>query len=216
MALRSREEQLDRNLAVVPVTTTALALPAYNSDTSAYARGVFLTDSSGNPVDPAIGAFTNPAASVTRPADTTAYASGDLLANSTTAASVVALQFTVGRIAAGSFMLRRLKLTKSTASLTNASFRLHLFLAQPATITNGDNGAFSVSGVAAGAVGRFDVTMDQAYTDGAAGWGVPINGFDMSIKLAAGQVLYGLIEVRGAYTPGSAEIFTATLDDLQN
>lgn len=216
MALRSREEFLDRNLAVVPVTTTALALPAYNSDLSAYARAVFLTDSSGNPVDPAIGTFANPSANFTRPADTTAYASGDLVANSTTAGSVSPMQFTVARVAGGSFMLRRVKITKSTTSVTNASFRLHLFLASPATITNGDNGAFSVSGVAAGALGRFDVTIDQAYTDGAAGWGVPVTGFDMSIDLSSGLIIYGLLEARAAYTPGSAEVFTVTLDDLQN
>jgi len=122
----------------------------------------------------AAGITTNPTATFTRPADTTAYASGDLVANSTTAGSVVAMTLTVGRVAGGSCMLRRCKLATSSTSTTSASFRLHLFRTAPATVTNGDNGAFSVSGVA-DYIGAFDITVDRAFTDGAAGVGATVN-----------------------------------------
>lgn len=161
------------------------------------------------------GQATNPSGNFTRPNDTTAYASGDLVANSTTAGSVDAVSITVSRVAAGSFMLRRCKLHKSGTTTTNALFRVHLFRADPATVTNGDNGAFSVSGVA-DYVGGFDVTVDRAFTDGAAGFGVPVVGSEMTVKLASGSVLYAMVEARAAYTPAANEVFTITLDDLQD
>jgi len=161
------------------------------------------------------GNVANPSANFTRPADTTAYASGDLVANSTTAGSVVSMELTIARIAAGSGMLRRCKLHKSGTSVTNASFRVHFYRAAPSTITNGDNGAFSTSGVA-DYIGAMDVTMDRAFTDGAAGFGQPVIGSEMNFKLASGQTVRALIEARGAYTPANAEVFTLTLDSLQD
>lgn len=163
----------------------------------------------------AAGITTNPTATFTRPADTTAYASGDLVANSTTAGSVVAMTLTVGRVAGGSFMLRRCKLATSSTSTTSASFRLHLFRSSPATITNGDNGAFSTSGTS-DYIGAFDIIVDRAFTDGAVGFGVPVVGNEMCVKLASGTAIYGLLEARAAYTPTSAGTFTITLDDLQD
>ena len=162
------------------------------------------------------GAVLNPTANFTRPSDTTAYASGDLVANSTTAGSVAAMSLTVTNTAAGSFMLRRIKLHKSGTSTTNASFRVHLYRGS-ATITcaNGDNAAFSTD-QAANYLGAFDVTIDRAFTDGAAGLGIPVVGNDINIKNASGSTIQALIEARAAYTPANAEVFTVTLDDLVN
>lgn len=161
------------------------------------------------------GTIANPSANFTRPSDTTAYASGDLVANSTTAGSVTAMSFTVGRIAAGSVMLRRCMVRKSGTSVTSAAFRVHLFRAAPSTVTNGDNGAFSVSGVA-DYIGGFDVTVDRVFTDGAAGFGNPVIGYEMGVKLASGTTIYGLIEARAAYTPANAEVFTVSIDAYQD
>ena len=118
-----------------------------------------------------LGDFINPSASFTRPGDTTAYASGDLVANSTTAGSVVAPVFTIGRSASGfgqQFRIDRIKISKSTVTTTNASFRVHLYRIAP-TVANGDNSAFSTSG-AANDLGFYDVIVDQAFTDGATGF----------------------------------------------
>lgn len=155
------------------------------------------------------------AATMTRPADTTAYTSGDLVANSTTAGSVVPLQFTVARVALGSGMIRRVRLRKSGTGITNASFRLHLYAAAPGTVTNGDNGAWSTSGVA-DYLGSLDVTCDKAFTDGASGNGTPTNGSEINFALSSGQIVYGLLEARGAWTPTSGEVITAALETLQN
>jgi hypothetical protein len=163
---------------------------------------------------PAGGGTALVSATLTRPADTNVYASGDLVANSTTAGSVTPMQFSVARVAGGSGMIRRVRLRKSGTSITNASFRLHLYSASP-TVTNGDNGVW-LSDQAATYLGGLDVTLDRAFSDGAAGNGLPISGSEINFDLAAGLVVYGLLEARGAYTPISAEVFIASLEVLQN
>lgn len=141
-------------------------------------------------------------AKFTRPADTTAYASGDLMANSTTAGSVVALSFGV---TPGPLQIRRVRVSKTGTSVTNTSFRLHLFAAVP-TVANGDNGAISPT-QAANYLGQIDVSVAQAFSDGAAGMATTeINCFP------AGVAIYGLLEARAAYTPASAEVFTVALE----
>jgi hypothetical protein len=150
-------------------------------------------------------------ATVTRPADTTAYASGDLVAHSTTAGSVVPLTFALARTTQAGGMIRRIRLRKTGTSVTNASFRLHLYSASP-TPANGDNGAWSTDQAAA-YIGSLDVTCDKAFTDGAAGNGVPTVGSEI---IFTSDTVYGLLEARGAYTPASAEQFTVSVECLLN
>lgn len=157
------------------------------------------------------------AASVTRPADVNAYASGDLVANSVTAGSVTPLSWDVHRSPNGSFRINRIKIKKSGAVITNASFRLHLYSSAP-TVANGDNGAWSSS--ESGYLGFVDVVVDKAFTDGSAGHGAPVytNVLQLLIKLAGvndtttSKKIYGLLEARAAYTPASAEVITVYLE----
>jgi hypothetical protein len=146
----------------------------------------------------------------TRPADTTAYASGDLVANSTTAASVTPLSWAT----AGSrpFTIPYIKLQKSGTSTTNASFRIHIYKASPAVATTGDNGAYATD-VANSAdwLGSYDGTMVAAHSDGCVVKCVPTEGIIASDYIGDPGTLHGLIEVRGAYTPASGEVFTATM-----
>lgn len=156
----------------------------------------------------------NTAASFTRPADTTAYASGDLVANSTTAADVDALEFQVSRSMDGSLVVRRARLKKSDETdVTNASFRLHLYTAAP-TVTNGDNAAWLSTH--SGYLGFIDITVDKAFSDEAQGEGVPVYNshgpVGILVKLARDTKLYGLLEARAAYSPASEEVFTVTLE----
>jgi hypothetical protein len=137
-------------------------------------------------------------ASFTRPADTTAYASGDLVANNVTAGSVVPMSLTPPQRTGN---VKRVTIKKSGTSVTNASFRLHLYDSSP-TPVNGDNGAWSTT--VAAYLGSVDVTVDKAFTDGAVGVGT----CDFNL---AGTSLFALLEARGAYTPASAEVFTVTL-----
>lgn len=158
-------------------------------------------------------AIANLSGSFTRPADTTAYASGDLVANSTTAGSVAAVELRgLGHAPSGSAMVRRVGIRKSGTSTTNASFRVHLFLTGSITCANGDNGAFSTNN-AADYLGYADVTVGQAFTDGSVGFAAPAIGSEFMVRLEpSSQSIYALVEARAAYTPASAEVFTVLVD----
>jgi hypothetical protein len=157
-------------------------------------------------------------ATFTRPADTVAYASGDLVGNSTTAASVTRMNFTTAtRVAAGTATIRRARIKKSTNVVTGASFRLHIFKADPGTLGVGDNVAMGTTAIPlANWMGAMDCTMTQQGSDGAKGIAVPVEGAEINFKLASGQTIYGVLEARGAYTPGSAEVFIVDLELLQD
>jgi hypothetical protein len=157
--------------------------------------------------------------SFTRPADTTAYAAGDLVANSTTAGSVVVPVLTSAVREEGSCIrIERVRLRKTSTSLTNASFRVYIFRAAP-TPSVGDNGALNASGVmalddVANLVGWSDITLDRSATAGAAGRGIPSAGSGMTASPTTGTSLYAVVEATAAYTPTSGETFTVTIEGL--
>lgn len=141
-------------------------------------------------------------ASFTRPSNTTAYASGDLVANNTNAGSVTPLTFSSAH---GFGAIVRARIEKSDKTTTNASFDLHLFEASP-TVANGDNGALSIANLA-GYLGKVSVTVNAlaGATTGASG------NADASAICPSGATVYGLLAATAAYTPASAEVFTVTL-----
>lgn len=153
--------------------------------------------------------------SFTRPADTTAYASGDLVANSTTAGSVAAVSLAVARVAGAPVSVRRVRVTKSGTTATNGSFRVHFYAASP-TAANGDNAAWSTN-KAADYLGYCDVTV-AAFTDGCTGVGGMVSGGGLEINAmpATGSIsIYALLEARAAYTPADSEVFTITAEVWQ-
>jgi hypothetical protein len=154
----------------------------------------------------------NDSGSFTRPNDTTAYASGDLVANSTTAGSVVPLTIalTSGSVI-GNVRITRVRLSKSGTSPTNANFRVHIYTSLP-TVANGDNAAWSTSGALSYA-GPIDVTSMLAFSDGCQGVGAATAGSEMLLRFSGGN-LYALLEAKAAYTPVANEVFTLTIEEL--
>lgn len=219
IAAPATEASLAAALAVLGATSGAAVITDANGTAQQYLRGLVKQWIAGTLV---IGAGENHlgevggntarvSVSFTRPSDTTAYASGDLAANSTTAGSVVPMSFAISRAAGKGGMVRRARLRKTGTSITNASFRLHLYSASP-TVSNGDNGAW-LTDQSANYVGSIDITCDKAFTDGAAGNGVPNVGSEINFT---SDTYYGLLEARAAYTPGSAEQFTLELEMVRN
>ncbi len=152
-----------------------------------------------------------PSASFTRPANTTAYGAGDLVANSATSGEVVPMEFMVSKLSHGRGKARRARLHKNDATTTNASFTLHLFTAAP-TVTNGDNGALAVSTAAAYLSA---VAIDM--TSGAFAGTSDLIDFaavnpEINFDLESGRKIYGLLEAEAAYVPASGEVFTVTLE----
>lgn len=156
--------------------------------------------------------FRSNTATFTRPNDTNAYASGDLVANATAAASAAPMSWTSPGKAP--FEIPCVKLEKSTAAnISTALFRVHLFLGTIPTIaTTGDNGVFAsvVSGKASW-FGSYEGQM-EGFADGGVAICTPYSGLIRPDMMGTpGDLIYGLVEARAAYTPGAEEVFLATL-----
>lgn len=159
----------------------------------------------------------NPSANFTRPSDTTQYAVGDLVANNTSAGSVVAMSWFVApayprQTGYSPFYISGIRLHASKASVTSASFRVHLYSSSPTFTSSGDNGVFGTVVATGNAnwLASFDVTMVALHADGASGIAVPTEGVTAP-QVMSGSTVFGLIEALNTYTPSSAEVFTAEL-----
>jgi hypothetical protein len=147
--------------------------------------------------------------SFTRPANTTTYASGELVANSATAGSVVPLSYPTVTTPGGIARIDAVRIRKSGTTTTNALFRVHLYNTIP-TVASGDNAAFSTSGSGT-YIGAYDVSVDRAFTDGACGRGVALSTAPIEFITNNGT-LYAAVEARGAYTPASGEVFEIIIE----
>ncbi len=153
-------------------------------------------------------------ANFTRPADTSVYAIGDLIANSTTAGSVVPMSFDIARINDGPLSIRAARIEKTGTSITNAAARVHLYRTSP-TVTNGDNGVWLST--KSGYLGALDVVIDKAFSDGAKGRGVPTTGAEIiALPTSGAKTIFGLLEARNTYTPGNAEVWTVELEAFRD
>lgn len=162
------------------------------------------------------GGAATPKATFTRPGtDATQYDAGDLIANDVAAPNVVPLAFVAAREFATSLFILRARLRKSSPSVTEAAFLLHLFTDAPAPV-NGDNGALSTNKSAAYLGAIFFASM-QPFTDGAWGSGIPAQEGPMIVELAEGsRTIYGLLQAQGAYIPIAGETFEVTLEVQQD
>lgn len=146
--------------------------------------------------------------SFTRPSDTTAYTSGDLVANSTTAASVVPMSWNLG--GSGGRLLG-VALENNRTTITNGTFSIHFYGTSPVATapTAGDNGAIAT--VQAKGLGILALTILVTSNDvGRTIIHAGETGFVYPWALPY-PIVYGLIEAKAAYTPASAEVFTCEL-----
>lgn len=156
-----------------------------------------------------------PTATFTRPSNTTAYVSGQLIANSVTAGSVTPMSITAARANDKSGLIRKASVRVNNIIWLNATVRVHLFSALP-TVTNGDGGTFLPS--EASWIGSIDVSLTNQFSNPAVkGNGSPNVGGEINFVPAAGtQLLYALLEARSAVTPGSGDVFVVGLESHQN
>lgn len=152
---------------------------------------------------------------ITRPADTTAYASGDLVANAGAAGAITPFLFTgIARQAGYRIVLKQARLLKSQVLLTNASFRAHFFGVSP-TVTNADNGVLDIATQLNNYLGYIDIVAALNGTGaglnngggGSMGWGYPPAPGEIGFLPVTSANLFALLEARAAYVPASAETF---------
>lgn len=142
---------------------------------------------------------------ITRPADTTAYSIGDLIANNVTAGSVTPMSFT-GATKTGSGGSGKITGWIGRKSGTvPATIRYH-FLKTAHAVTNGDNGALVFTSLDIdNYLGNMDVVFTARDLIGSAG-GHVAKSFDPPIPyvLASGDTIYVFMQALDAFTPASA------------
>jgi hypothetical protein len=151
----------------------------------------------------------------TRPSDTNAYTAGDSVTDSTSAPTVRTFASAFRSLVPKGRVLSAL-LIKSDKSVSNATFRLHLFNAT-VTPTN-DNSALSILYTdRAKYIGHIAFTCKQTQGSGDAAFAVgcvadSTNNQRIDLPfVGANNTLYGVLEATGAYTPVSAEKFSIQL-----
>ena len=169
---------------------------------------------------------------LTRPNDTTPYSIGDALANSSTASAVVPIEFKVAKENGGAGFVTGAQLLTDSATAFGA-IRLHLFNRAPfaAAAYTADNSAIAIT-YAASRVGIADQAIDG---DNISPHNVP-NKLPLidfttftaqsSSAMSIGQcdqtelaftcapnskLIYGLLEVRAAFTPVALQNFVPML-----
>ncbi len=145
-------------------------------------------------------------ASFTRPADTTAYAVGDAVTNSTSAPVVFQLNIgALGAVNGQSLEIRKLTVVSSVKGATLPLF--NVFLANTTFTATNDNAALDITDAVQEADGSWfacDVQNSTVSNARASYINVP----SPMILAAADTKLYGTIQAANAYTPASGEKFT--------
>ena len=170
---------------------------------------------SSNPL-PVKGGLVVVSGELTRPADTTAYAIGDVVATSTSAATALSISG-CARVNGGSGYIVRAALITDLKSIT-PSFRIHIFNAQP-TQSN-DNAAYrGLYADVSKRVGEF--TLGPMATPADTTNSTLSRALDMNLRIpfvcAAGTTaLLFIFETLTAFPPASGQKFTLQLAIVQN
>lgn len=157
-------------------------------------------------------------ATYTRPANTTAYASGDVVNNSTSAPTILTFD-AVARANGGTGRVVGANLIDGSNQATKGIFELWLF---DTTITmDNDNAVFTPTDAELQTlIGVIPFTIPYVgdATSGAGGNAVYVaNGFSLPFKCGGGvDDIFGVLVVRNAYTPTSAGTFAVRLLIEQN
>jgi hypothetical protein len=204
---------LATNTSLGTINTLANSVLVATQNTAAQIANVAARIANSSTPDYVVGYITVSANSFTRPNNNTAYALAEVVASSTTNTSCGALSFSPARVASGTYVVRRARLVTSANSTANANFRLHFFNAN-VTYTNGDGGTWLTTG-SNNYVGSMDVTLTQAFTDGAVGFGTSNQGSELNYAPGANS-LYVVIEARNSYVPANSGVFSVSLEIYPN
>lgn len=160
------------------------------------------------------GRYASAQDSFTRPADTTAYASGDTIANSTTGGACAPLGLSVARAPGKTGMIRRIHVFVNDSAWANGVVRVHVYKYRP-TYSNGDNAAWLTTD--SGYLGYAEVTLSQTFSDTVHGVAAPAQGSEINFETISGsQNVYAVLESRSAITPAATKVFTVAFEALQN
>lgn len=183
---------------------------------------VVLVDSSGTPYS-AVGSGTTvpvsaggytalSAAEFTRPADATAYAVSDAVADSTTAPTVLTFANCARSSGGSGYVVRARLMTDQSTNV--AAYRLHLFRAT-VTAVNDNSPQTTLIANRANYLGYID--FPAATTEGTGSDAANTQNLDTRLAfVATGTSLFGLLQTKTAFTPASGQRFYVELGIEQN
>jgi hypothetical protein len=152
--------------------------------------------------------------SFTRPANTTQYAIGDAVSDSTSSPTV--LEFAnIATNVTKTIIIQEVMITSSAAQATLPQFKLWLFNASPTAIN--DNSAFTLTDAENNTCqATIELTSPNVISSKATNNSrLEITNLQRIIRAGSSSLsLYGLLEARNAYTPISGEIFTIALKGI--
>lgn len=198
------------------VTAMSAKLPAtLGQKTSANSMAVVVASDQG--AIPVGGAQITASGNFTRPANTTAYSSGQIIAESVTAGSCNPISLAVARAIDSTGAIRRVYLRVNDTAWLNATVRVHLFRSA-VTFAAGDGGTLAGNLTESGYLGYCDVTLDRQFSNPfVAGHGVPAIGGEINFLPTSGaQTVFAVLEARSAVTPTASKVFTLSAEVYQN
>lgn len=148
----------------------------------------------------------------TRPADTTAYAVSDAIADSTSAPTVLTFANCARSSGGSGYVTRARVMTDQSANV--AAYRLHLFRATVTAIN--DNAALTtLIANRSNYLGYID--LPTAGTEGSGSDAANTQNLDTRLAfVATGTSLFGLLQTKTAFTPASGQRFYVELGIEQN
>tara|TARA_R110000751_G_C13632051_1_gene465952 strand:+ start:206 stop:700 length:495 start_codon:yes stop_codon:yes gene_type:complete len=154
--------------------------------------------------------LSTPSSTLTRLANTTAYAVGDLVADHATAGSVTVPTLAVGKVGGRHYYIPRIRLTTDkTSGMGAINFTLRIWSSTP-TYTNGDNGAWAVATNGNALLEEYTNNGFVQSADGAVAIFTPKVGEGVSFYLAGTQTTIAWdLEIESSLTPASAQVLTA-------
>lgn len=160
--------------------------------------------------------FTTINTSVTRPADTTAYAVNDTWSDSTSAPTAGGFTFTnAARLSGGSGIITDAVITSSADPATTLQGEIWIF-DQAGTNIN-DNAAFTMSDAdVLNLVGVIPFTLASTVAGSGTNSFSHINGLNIGFTCVGTANLRFLVKVKNTYTPTSAEVLNVKLKIAQS
>lgn len=155
---------------------------------------------------------------LTKSTKTTAYSSGQIVAQSATAGSCSPITLAVARANDKTGMVRRVRLMVNDTAWLTLTVRVHFFTNSP-TFTNGDAANFAGGLSESSYIGYADVVIDQQFTSSnVKGIGAPAAGGEFNFVPSSGtQNIFAVLEARSTTgTVTASTTWTLTAEVLQN
>lgn len=165
------------------------------------------------------GYTTQVSSSKTRPNNTTAYAAGDVINESTSVGTIITFTNT-GRTEGNSGIITASQIIDSANQTTKPQLALWLFNNAPTTVN--DNAAFAPSDAELesgfiGVVNFSDLFVGNATSGAGGNYLLQTKNENLVFECVDGsRDIYGILQVLNAYTPVANEKFTVTLGLFQD